>query len=59
MIEYFSKILESVYKFVNPVYTQNEGLAKFDELKKSGKLERMFSSEIYEMFGIRGISSEI
>lgn len=59
MIEYFAKLLQKAYEFINPIYAQNRRLAEFEELKNSGRLEGMCGSEVEAMFGIRGISSEI
>lgn len=55
MIDYIINFLEDVYDFINPNYEieqRNKRVAKFEELRTSGKLEKMTTSEIHQSLGI-------
>lgn len=58
MKDYIVGVFKKAYGFINPEYARDIRMAKFELLKESGALERMCSSEVHKMFGIRKISNE-
>jgi len=49
----YSIILDGIYSIIAPVYAAERRLRKFNELNTSGALERMCTSEIHKLFGIK------
>ena len=59
MKEYVVKFFQEAYKIINPNYARDKRIARFKELENNGELEKMCTSEIHELFGIKKYSHEI
>jgi len=58
MKEYVVGFFKKAYELINPEYARVKRMARFEELKKSGELEGMCSSEVHRLFGIHKTSDE-
>ncbi len=58
MQEYVVEFFKKAYVLIDETYARDRRMSVLKELEQSGKLERMCTSEIHEILGIRKVSNE-